>query len=171
MQTSPTRALSVTTLVGTAVLALACGNEGGSPTSQLPTTLDVTFVSSTPAGGGVLVVARTNNLPVSLAVTFSVSVPEGQGGSYSWNTAVQADFPPMSPVATTAFQTVPLVPGVQTVTITQFHSTNAYCLSGQAARASSTIDVDIRAATAPLTQGGAQVLGKKFNVSFGLECR
>ena len=77
----------------------------------------------------------------------------------------------MSPVVTTAFQPVTLVPGTQSVTITQFHTTNAYCGFPLAARASSTIDVDIRAATASLAQGGAQVLGKKFNVSFALQCR
>jgi hypothetical protein len=118
-----------------------------------------------------LLLARTNNEPVSLSVTFSVSVPEGQGGTYSWNTAVQADFPPVVPVVTTAFRPVTLVPGVQNVTITQFHTTNAFCTNPLSARASSSLDVDIRAATASLAQGGAQVLGKQFNVSFALQCQ
>lgn len=162
-------------VLAAAVMSLAC--EGDRDIAEPPhspggpTSFDVTLVSSVPAAGGTLILARTNNEPVALSVTFSVSVPISAAGSYNWNTAVQADYPPVVPVVTTAFQAVTLAPGVQTVTITQFHTTNAYCGNPLAARASSSIDVDVRAATASLAQGGAQVLGKRFDVSFALQCR
>lgn len=162
-----------------ATLALACGGSSGSgpaPASPSgPLSFDATFASSSPAPGGTLLLGAPNDTPVSLSVTFSVSVPVGKAGSYNWNTAVQAVQPPDSPivpVVTSAFRPVNLAAGIQTVTLSDFHTTNAICYDrSRSASASTTLDIDVRTPSAGVGQAGAQVLGKQFSVVYVLQCK
>lgn len=138
------------------------------------TAFEVALVSTTPASGAPLVITPPNDRPVSLSVTFSVSVPRGRSGTYVWNTAVQAEQPlgfAILPIATTTFRQVPLVEGVQLVTLAGFQSTNAICIQLERTAASTTsLDVDIRPPGWLPAQGGTQVVGKKFPVTFRITC-
>lgn len=159
-------------------LAFGCGgNSGGmAPTSPMgPQTFDVSFGSSSPAAGGTLLLAAPNDTPVMLSITLSVSAPAAQAGTYNWNTVVQAVQPPGSPivpVVTSGFQAVTLAAGVQNITLTQFHTTNAICSDpDRSARVSTSVDIDVRLPSAGVGQQGNQVLGKQFNVTYALQCR
>jgi hypothetical protein len=165
-------------LIGLSVpLALACqgGSGGMAPTSPVgPQTFDVSFVDSSPAPGGTLQLVPPNNTPVALSITFSVSVPAAQAGTYNWNTAVQAQPPgsPVVPIVTSAFHPVTLAAGVQNIMLTQFHTTNAICYDAdRSAKVSTSVDIDVRLPSAGVLQMGSQVLGKRFNVAYTLQCR
>jgi len=161
-----------------ALALVTCGEEAERPTTtspEGPVAFDVSFVRSAPAPAGTLVLAAPNDTPVSFTVTFSVAVPRGQEGTYQWNTAVQAAHPAgtgfVVPVVTTAFRPVPLGAGVQEVTLSDFHTTNAICQDPRSPGTTQSLDVDVRLASASLAQGGSQILGKRFEVSYALECR
>ena len=128
------------------------------------TAFEVALVSTTPASGTPLVITPPNDRPVSLSVTFSVSVPRGRSGTYVWNTAVQAEQPlgfAILPIATTTFRQVPLVEGVQLVTLAGFQSTNAICVQLERTAASTTsLDVDIRALGGCRPRAGRRLLGR-----------
>jgi hypothetical protein len=160
--------------------ALSCGGSSGSPAAAptppiWPPDFDVTFGGSSPPPGGTLVLTPPNNTPVALSVTFSVSVPLSYAGTVNWNTAVQAVQPlgwTIVPVVTSAFRPVTLAPGVHTLTLTDFHTTNAICYNlDESARVSTSLDIDVRDPSAGVRQRGSQLLGKRFEVAYTLECQ
>jgi hypothetical protein len=166
------------------VFALGCDGDGGSPPSapstpaapRVPQAFDADLVRATPAAGEELWLAAPNGTPVDLEVVFSVSVPEGRGGTYNWNTVLQAAQPPNSgfvvPVVTTAFQPMALVPGVQEITVTAFKTTNAVCYNLMSTAGETlSLDIDVRAPGASLAQQAPQVMGKQFAASWPLRCR
>jgi len=157
----------------------ACGGGYSSPPptappSSQPSAFDVSFVGSTPAPGSPLRLSGPNDTPVALSVTFSVSVPAGRQGAHQWNTAVQAEQPAGTgffvPIATTAFRSVTLEAGVHELVVSDFHTTNAICIDLRRPTQTLGLDIDVRAAGASLGQGGPQVLGKRFEVTWPVEC-
>ena len=142
--------------------------------SPSPVTFDVQLASSVPASGGTLELASPNDTPVSLALRFSVTVPPGRAGNYLWTVAVQAAQPPgtgfVVPVVTTrAFEPVALIEGTNTVSLSDFHTTNAVCsTASDRPDMSTSLDMDIRTVASP---GGQAFFGKRFPVTFVLRCR
>ena len=121
-----------------------------------------------------LELASPNDTPVSLALRFSVTVPPGRAGNYFWTVAVQAAQPPgagfVVPVVTTrAFEPVALIEGTNTVSLSDFHTTNAVCsTASDRPDMSTSLDMDIRTVASP---GGQAFFGKRFPVTFVLHCR
>lgn len=158
---------------------MLCSCGGDSPpvmpasASEL-TAFDVALVGTVPAAGAALLVTPPNDRPVDLSVTFSVRVPRGSAGTYLWNTAVQAEQPlgfAIVPIATTTFLQVPLVEGVQSVTIAGFRSTNAICIQPErTAAATTSLDVDLRPPGSSTGQIGTQVVGRRFPTTFKITC-
>jgi hypothetical protein len=104
-----------------------------------------------------------------------VTVPRGAAGTYNWNTVLQidifADPAFISPGVITGFQPVILQEGIQLVTVTGFHTTNATCYpSANTAATNESLDIDIREQGALQGQNGEQVVGKRFDVTYALRC-
>jgi len=172
--------LTLRGLCGTLVIAAmsGCGSNpifqpSPSPTPS-PVVFDVQYTASTPASGGTLDLSAPNETPVALSVTFSVSVPPGQGGTYYWTTAIQAMQPPAAGVVVPVVRNKPLQPmtlaaGTQSVTISEFYTTNAVCYT-PADRPASSLSLDIQLKTVQSYDAPA-VFGKQYPVTFSLRCR